>query len=174
MDPMLAKLKCTEDSKVPDCGLLHDKMSLMWGKFKDQVDELTMIMEKNAYEFNELKTNLNNQIDVLKTAKARLNELLGEARANLAADNEELKQKYMQKTDLDRDYRREMKKCQKQISWIYYQDMCAIKIVRNAVHENSTVCPPENILDCDVDAWVPSECSVECDNSCNIANPFKC
>ena len=25
---------------VPNCGLLHDAMSLEWGKFKDLVDEL--------------------------------------------------------------------------------------------------------------------------------------
>merc|ERR1719359_203485 len=88
----------------PDCGLLHDKLSLMWGEFKDKVDELTMIMMKNEYEFMELKTNLNNQLEMLKAAKARLNQLLGEARANLAADNEELKQKYQQKDELDLQY----------------------------------------------------------------------
>lgn len=172
MDSFTASMKCGRE--VPDCGLLHDKMSLMWGVYKDQVDELTMIMEKNEYEFKELKTNLNNQIDVLKTAKARLNELLGEARSNLAADNEELKQKYLQKTDLDRDYTRELASCKKKISWIFYQDMCAIKVVRNAVHENSTVCPPEAFEDCDVSGWIGEECSVSCDDSCDYHNPIKC
>merc|ERR1719159_927157 len=107
MNAMEASLSCNPDM-VPDCALLHDKLSLMWGEFKDKVDELTMIMMKNEYEFMELKTNLNNQIDVLKTAKARLNELLGEARSNLAADNEELKQKQQQENQLEHDYRSEM------------------------------------------------------------------
>merc|ERR1740117_2101958 len=35
----------------PDCGLLHDKLSLMWGDYKDKVDELQMEMNKNQYEF---------------------------------------------------------------------------------------------------------------------------
>merc|ERR1719498_868739 len=143
-----ASLACNPDM-VPDCALLHDKLSLMWGEFKDKVDELTMIMMQNEYEFNELKTNLNNQLEMLKAAKARLNQLLGEARANLAADNEELKQKYMQKEELDKQYVKFMAACKKRINWIFYQDMCAIKIVRNAVMENSTECPTSTMTDCD-------------------------
>jgi nitrate/nitrite-specific signal transduction histidine kinase len=146
----------------------------MWGEFKDKVDELTMIMMKNEYEFGELKTNLNNQLEMLKAAKARLNQLLGEARANLAADNEELKQKYQQKEELDIQYVKFMAACKKRINWIFYQDMCAIKIVRNAVMENSTQCPTSTMTDCDVGAWVPEECSVSCDDSCDPAMPYKC
>merc|ERR1719443_2097475 len=173
MSSMEASLACNPDT-VPDCALLHDKLSLMWGEFKDKVDELTMVMMKNEYEFNELKTNLNNQIEMLKAAKARLNQLLGEARANLAADNEELKQKYVQKEELDIQYTKFMASCKKRINWIFYQDMCAIKIVRNAVMENSTVCPTAVMTDCDVGAWVPEECSVRCDDSCDPAMPYKC
>jgi hypothetical protein len=160
-----ASLKCDPDM-TPDCALLHDKLSLLWGEFKDQVDELTMIMMKNEYEFHELKTNLNNQIDVLKTAKARLNELLGEARSNLAADNEEKKQKEVQKRELDESYYAEMLKCKKRINWIFYQDICAIRIVRNAVLEASEVCNPRVMIDCDVGAWVAEECSKPCDDNC--------
>jgi hypothetical protein len=174
MNSIEASLSCNPHSGVPDCGLLHDKLSLMWGEFKDKVDELTMIMMKNEYEFMELKTNLNNQIEVLKAAKARLNELLGEARSNLAADNEELKQKYQQKEKLDKQYVKFMALCKKRINWIFYQDMCAIKIVRNALMENSTVCPTARMTDCDVGAWVAAECSVSCDNECNPAKPYKC
>jgi len=173
MSSMEASLSCNPDT-VPDCALLHDKLSLMWGEFKDKVDELTMIMMKNQYEFNELKTNLNNQIAMLTSAKARLNQLLGEARANLAADNEELKQKYMQKSELDIQYVKFMAACKKRIDWIFYQDMCAIKIVRNAVMENSTACPTAEMTDCEVGGWVPEECSVSCDNSCDPATPYKC
>jgi hypothetical protein len=168
-----AGLACNPDS-VPDCALLHDKLSLLWGDFKDKVDELTMIMMKNENEFKELKTNLNNQIEMLRGAKARFNQLLGEARANLAADNEELKNKYIQKEELDKQYIKFMAACKKRIDWIFYQDMCAIKIVRNAVLENSTVCPTATMQDCDVGPWVPEECSVSCDDSCDAATPFKC
>jgi hypothetical protein len=173
MSAVEASLACNPDT-VPDCALLHDKLSLMWGEFKDKVDELTMIMMKNEYEFGELKTNLNNQLAMLASAKARLNQLLGEARANLAADNEELKQKYIQKEELDKQYVKFMAACKKRIDWIFYQDMCAIKIVRNAVMENSTECPTATMTDCDVGEWVPEECSVSCDNDCDPAMPYKC
>ena len=31
---------------IPDCGLLQDKLSLMWGDYKDKIDELTMEVNK--------------------------------------------------------------------------------------------------------------------------------
>ena len=60
----------------PDCGLLHDKLSLMWGDYKDKVDELMMEMNKNEFEWEELKYNLNAQIKVLSSSKARFSQLL--------------------------------------------------------------------------------------------------
>jgi len=166
-------LACNPDT-VPDCALLHDKLSLMWGEFKDKVDELTMNMMKNEYEFGELTSNLNSQIAMLTAAKATMNQLLAEARSNLASDNEELGQKYTQKGTLDKLYVEMMTACKKRIDWIFYQDMCAIKVVRNAVMENSTVCPTASMTDCDVGDWVPEECSVSCDDSCDPTKPFAC
>merc|ERR1712196_762267 len=78
--PEESALACNPDT-VPDCALLHDKLSLMWGEFKDEVDKLTMEMMKNEYEFNELRANLNSQISMLTSAKAKLKKLLGEARS---------------------------------------------------------------------------------------------
>merc|ERR1719443_497409 len=95
----------------PDCGLLHDKLSLMWGDYKDKVDELQMEMNKNEFEFEELKFNLNDQIRVLSASKARFSMQLSEARSNMAADREEKKEKEGQKEDLDRDYYAFMKAC---------------------------------------------------------------
>jgi len=158
----------------PDCGLLHDKLSLMWGEFKDKVDELTMIMMKNEFEWYQLKMNLNNQLSLLAKSKARFNQLLAEARSNMAADRTELKEKGKQKAKLDKQYFAYMTACKKRIEWIMYQDMCAIKVVRNAVMEKSTVCPTSKIVDCDVSAWVREECSVSCDDSCDPAMPYKC
>jgi len=60
-------IMCSPDP--PDCGLLHDKLSLMWGDYKDKVDELTMEMNKNAYLFEELKITLNDQITFLQTRR---------------------------------------------------------------------------------------------------------
>lgn len=159
----------------PDCGLLHDKLSLLWGEYKDKVDELQMEMNKNDFEWEELKFNLNDQIKILTGTKARFSMQLAESRSNMAADREEKKEKEAQKEDLDRDYNAFMKACKKRISWIFYQDMCAIIVVRNAVLETSTVCPSASIDDCDVDAWIPAECSVSCDDACpDPQDPYAC
>merc|ERR1719181_1719398 len=159
----------------PDCGLLHDKLSLMWGDYKDKVDELQMEMNKNQFEFEELKFNLNDQLRVLTSTKARFSMQLSESRSNMAADRQEKIEKEAQKSDLDRDYYAFMKACKKRITWIMYQDMCAIIVVRNAVLETSTVCPSASIDDCDVDAWIPSECSVSCDDACpDPRDPYAC
>jgi len=150
----------------PDCGLLHDKLSLMWGDYKDKVDELTMEMNKNAYLFEELKITLNDQIKILVNSKARFAMMLSEARSNLAADREEVKNKQQQKEELERVYIDEMKKCCERIKWIMFQDMCALIVVRNAVLATSSECPGNQIVDCDVDNWVAKQCTVKCDDSC--------
>ena len=150
----------------PDCGLLHDKLSLMWGDYKDKVDELTMEMNKNAFMFEELKITLNDQIQIMVNTKARFAMMLSEARSNLAADRSEIKSKQQQKDELDRVYIDEMKKCCERIKWIMFQDMCAIIVVRNSVLSTSGECPGNAIADCDVDSWVGKQCTVECDDTC--------
>ena len=42
-------------SDTPECGLLHEKLSLMWGDYQDKVDELTMEMNKSAYLIERLE-----------------------------------------------------------------------------------------------------------------------
>jgi len=157
-------IMCSPDP--PDCGLLHDKLSLMWGDYKDKVDELTMEMNKNAFLFEELKITLNDQIQILANSKARFSMMLSEARSNLAADREEVKAKEFQKLDVDKAYLAFMKLCCERVKWIMFQDMCALIVVRNAVLEGSSTCPGQQIVDCDVDNWVGKKCTVECDDSC--------
>ena len=81
----------------------------MWGDYKDKVDELTMEMNKNAFEFEELKQTLNGQIQMLANTKARFAMMLSEARSNLAAGREEVKAKQQQKEDVDKAYKIEDK-----------------------------------------------------------------
>jgi len=159
----------------PDCGLLHDKLSLLWGEYKDKVDELQMEMNKNEFEWEELKFNLNSQIKTLSSSKSRFSMQLAESRSNMAADRSEKKEKEEQKDELDTGYYSFMHECKKRITWIMYQDMCAIIVVRNAVLETSTVCPSASIDDCDVDAFIPSQCSVSCDDACpDPRDPYAC
>ena len=61
--------KCT--SGPPDSGLLHDKISLMWGKIKDLVDVLQAEMDKHRSEPTILKCNLNKHLEALANSKVR-------------------------------------------------------------------------------------------------------
>merc|ERR1719329_1709274 len=123
-------------------------------------------MNKNAFMFEELKMELNDQIQILSNSKARFSMMLSESRSNLAADREEVKAKEMQKINVDEQYIDFMKKCCERVEWIMFQDMCALIVVRNAVLESSSDCPGQQIVDCDVDNWVGKKCTVECDDAC--------
>merc|ERR1719482_705524 len=184
--PPVPKVKVQKDVPVeeghfkcprgpPDCGLLHDKMSLMWGKFKDLVDELQHEMDKNAYEFEALKSDLNQQLEVLRNSKAKFIQELSEATANLNADREEMGEKEELRLQLENEYKVYMGKCKKRIEWIMFQDICSYLKVRATLMTFSKVSPPDKITDCGVSAWIPGECSVPCDDGCPVkSNPYAC
>merc|ERR1719460_3224328 len=173
LDITVGYVKCP--TEPPDCGLLHDNMSLMWGKFKDLVDELQAEMDKNLFEFNMLKMNLNQQLEVLRNSKARFIMELNEATASLNADREEMAEKEEEREKLEAEYKLYMSKCKKRIEWIFFQDFCAYLVIRAQVMTYSKVSPPEKIVDCDITPYVPGECSVLCDDECpDKTNPYGC
>merc|ERR1719439_450877 len=55
--------KCVDGT--PNCGLLHDLMSIEWGKFRDGFDELTAEMNQNKEEFDTTKRNINEELTVI-------------------------------------------------------------------------------------------------------------
>jgi hypothetical protein len=165
-------IKCT--GKVPDCGLLNDNFSILWGKFKDLVDELQMEMDKNAFEWKILQINLNQQMEVLRNSKARFILQLNEAIANMNADREEMSEKEDERGELEHAYKEMMKHCKIRIEWIVYQDICAFLGVRAAVLKTSTKCAPKDIIDCDWSVYMPGACTKDCDDSCPQDDPFKC
>merc|ERR1719262_785341 len=138
--------KCTNGPV--DCGLLHDTMSLMWGKFKDLVDELQAEMDKNEFEFEELKFNYNQQLEVLRSSKAKFGQDLAEATGNLNSDREEMAEKEEMRVTLEHEYKVYMKQCKARIEWIMFQDICAYLKVRSTFMTFSKVSPPEKITDC--------------------------
>merc|ERR1719420_740136 len=173
LDATVGSTRCP--NVPPDCGLLHDNMSLMWGKFKDLVDELQAEMDKNQFEFEELKFNYNQQLEVLRSSKAKFNQDLAEATGNLNSDREEMAEKEEMRVTLEHEYKVYMKECKARIEWIMFQDICAYLKVRATIMTFSKVSPPEKIIDCGVSAWVPGECSVRCDDNCpDKKNPYAC
>merc|ERR1719456_2083670 len=107
VDAKVAWKKCTQGP--PDCGLLHDNMSLMWGKFKDLVDELQQEMDKNEFEYESLMANYNEQLEVLRNSKARFVAELNEATANLNAAREEVSEKEQERIELEHAFEIKMK-----------------------------------------------------------------
>merc|ERR1719399_56462 len=131
-------------------------------------------MDKNEFEFNELTANLNAQLDVMRTSKAKFIVELNEAVANLASTQMELAEKEEERIELEKDYKVNMKLCKKRIEWIMFQDIYSYLKVRAKVMKFSKVSPPEKIVDCGVSAWIPGECSVPCDDKCPNKDPYKC
>ena len=163
--------KACNCKKTGGCDRLHDEMSLLWGEYKDSVDELQMEMNRNEYNWFELKWSLNSQIQIVVQSKARFMQQLAETRSNMAADRSEKKEKEFQRLELDQAYTKEMHTCSVDIAYDC-EKICQYKIVRNAVMETADESDPDSchtnlISDCDVDNWVPEECSVPCDDSCD-------
>merc|ERR1719230_1152728 len=66
--PSVQWKKCADGS--PNCGLLHDLMAMQWGKFKDLVDELEHEMQEKEDAWEDLKDDMNAQIDDINDEKA--------------------------------------------------------------------------------------------------------
>jgi len=172
--------KCVDGKE--NCGLLHDLMSLEWGAFKDQVDELTAKMAQNQQEFDLEKKNTNEQLTVIGDAKTKHMEALAAAISHINADTEEMNEKDEQKRELTREYDSAMSEFKAKITEILFTKMCAVKKVRNGLLIHSAKTPPSNISDCDVSDWASKlgECyspdgqAILCDDTCPRADPYKC
>merc|ERR1712151_525531 len=80
--------KCVDGT--PNCGLLHDLMSLEWGKFRDSFDELTAEMNQNQELFDTTKRNINEEMTVISEQKTEHMEVLANAISAINADTEEM------------------------------------------------------------------------------------
>lgn len=164
--------KCTDST--PNCGLLHDTMSMMWGKMKDAVDELQVQMDEKDAAFATLKMRLNAQIRMLASAKNLYNQMLSEAIGNINEAQLAMDQKQVHGATLQKAFSKKMRECKHNIRELMFTHICAVRKVRNALLKHSTVSPPSALSDCDVSEWVPGACSVSCDDTCPHADPFAC
>jgi hypothetical protein len=147
------------------CNTLYDKLSLEWGKYKDQVDELKKEMADRQDAWLTLKAGFDAQIESLTSQLATCNAQLAEAVAKKNADQQELEEKTEEKRTLIHD-RGDQWKIDVEKSKEKGNEICAYIIIRNEMMEESTKCPPATIDDCEVTPWNPGECSVACDDTC--------
>merc|ERR1719238_1384123 len=86
-DDEFGDMKC---GPIPDCGLLYDTLSLEWGGYKDQVDELKKKMDENQAAWEALKAEFNDQIESLNAKKKQCADDLATATKKKNADEQEL------------------------------------------------------------------------------------
>merc|ERR1719410_3200709 len=94
--------KCVDGE--PNCGLLHDLMSIEWGKFRDGFDELTAEMNQNKEEFDTTKRNINEELTVISDEKTKHMEVLANTISSINADTEEMNEKDEQKRELTHEF----------------------------------------------------------------------
>ena len=114
-----------------DCGLLHDLMSLEWGKFRDGFDELTAEMNQNQEEYDNTKRNINEEITVLNDQKTKHMEVLANTISAVNADTEESNEKDQQKRDLQHEFDKTCPVFREKITEILFTRICAVRKVRN-------------------------------------------
>merc|ERR1719219_1159975 len=172
--------KCVDGE--PNCGLLHDLMSMEWGKFRDGFDELTAEMNQNKEEFDATKRNINEELTVISDEKTKHMEVLANTISSINADTEEMNEKDQQKRVLTQEFEKTCKIFQEKITEILFTRICAVRKVRNELLEHSTKTPPEKFSDCDFSDWVskngvcisPTGITILCDDSCPRDDPYKC
>merc|ERR1719262_1665743 len=164
--------KCVDGT--PNCGLLHDLMSLEWGKFRDGFDELTAEMNQNKEEFDTVKRNINEETKHM--------EVLANTISSINADTEEMNEKDEQKRELTHEFDKTCAVFKEKINEILFTRICAVRRVRNELLVKSTLSPPSKFSDCDFSDWVskkgeciaPNGLSILCDDSCPRDDPYKC
>lgn len=159
--------KCTLGKA--NCGLLHDNMSLMWGARKDLVDELQEAMDRKAAEFETLKKDFNEQIEILGTTKENFNVQLADCVGHKNSVTEESAAKMREERALDKEFKRVWGECKATIAEIMYTDICGVLMVRGSLAFYSKV-KPKDIVDCAVSDFLPEMCTkkgvtITCDNS---------
>merc|ERR1719219_411368 len=172
--------KCVDGE--PNCGLLHDLMSIEWGKFRDGFDELTAEMNQNQQEFDGTKGNINEEINVISDEKTKHMEVLANTISQINADTEEMNEKDQQERDLTHEFDKTCKIFREKIEEILYTRICAVRKVRNELLEHSTESPPSKFSDCDFSDWAsktgeciaPTGNAILCDDTCPRDDPYKC
>jgi len=172
--------KCVDGE--PNCGLLHDLMSLEWGKFRDGFDELTAEMNQNKQEFDTTKRNINEELTVISDEKTKHMEVLANTISSINADTEEMNEKDEQKRELTHEFDKTCAVFKEKITEILFTRICAVRRVRNELLVSSTLSPPSKFSDCDFSDWVskngeciaPTGNAILCDDTCPRNDPYKC
>ena len=151
--------KCT--NRKPNCGLLHDTMSIQWGIFRDLADELKYEVGLDKAECDATSANLNEQLVIVGEAKTKNMELLMQTIGNIQEDSQEQSEKQEPYRDLDRVYKNKVAECTMQIEEILFTNICAVRQIRDKLMSYSEVSPPAAIMDWGGLGWSPEDCGTD-------------
>jgi len=155
--------KCTLGK--PNCGLLHDNMSLTWGEMKDEVDKLNKKMVRRRTRWEDLKANLEGQIKTQKKTQEQHESDLAEASKLMSEDMDEQQRKEKEKRGEEELLFKKKASCKTVIEEILFTKICGVIKVRNEIHPKEGEVTPNDIEDCVVGDWVVGDCSVSCDDT---------
>jgi len=154
--------KCTLGK--PNCGLLNDGMSLMWGEMKDAVDWLQSEMTRKENEHKQMLDNMNEEKKAVASGMAMSQEELGEASSSKGVEVAAQAEKQKEADDLQKEFNRVWGECKFTMNEILFTKICGTKRVRGTVLKHSKVVTPDKVIDCEVGDWIPGQCSVPCDD----------
>jgi len=152
--------KCTLDK--PNCGLLHDNFSLMWGEMKDAVDELTAAMTEKRAEYKERMDTLDDQVRAANADKASASTRMAEATADINAYSDAQKEKQTEEHDISAEFKIVWGECKETLHELVFTRKCGCTKVRDQIKQNSYL-EDKPLKDCEVSDFIPGECSSECD-----------
>lgn len=148
----------------PDCGLLHDNMSLMWGGMKDAVDKLDAKMRKEEKAWKKKNDNWNAQISLATGNKETSQGHLSQAMAEQTADSAEQQKKEQEERRLEDEFKKGWAACVRDMNEILFSKFCGVKSARGSLHKGTGSVGPDDLVDCEVSDWIAEPCSVPCDD----------
>lgn len=148
----------------PNCGVLHDTFSMLWGEMKDLVEDMTDKMTGDETKFNELDKAYKNQIDALAKKQGGLASTLGEITGQTNAATEEQAQKQKLAEKLQTAFEKERKEAKGIMKEILGTEICGTTKVRNELLKAALGLKDSEIVDCAVSKWTYGGCSVPCDD----------
>mmetsp|Transcript_64621 Transcript_64621/g.173029 ORF Transcript_64621/g.173029 Transcript_64621/m.173029 type:complete len:930 (-) Transcript_64621:16-2805(-) len=152
--------KCTVVK--PDCGLMHDNMSIFYGEVKDKYDAKYAELAAEKQRCLTTESSINQEIALWNALLQERNTELGDATAEQSEATQTQTNKLREQRALNKDFKAVDTKC-KTLVGEFMMNLCGLRKVRGELAKFSQgSMKPEKIFDCVVTDWRPQECSASC------------
>lgn len=149
----------------PDCGVLHDTFSMLWGEMKDLVEESTDKMTNSREDWEQMDNHHKVELDSLAKKIGDLGATLGEITAHTSSATEEQSEKQKMADDLQNAFEKEELESKNTMREILSTEICGTTKVRNELLKTAVGMKDSDISDCFVSDWTYKPCSVPCDDT---------